>query len=390
MMPDLASRVSKYGTTIFTEINNLAAQYDTVDLGQGRPDFDTPPSVVAAAVDALQSGKYSQYAPGYGAPALCHAISDHVKRFYELDVDPNGGVLVTCGATEGIFAAIMGSIDPGDEVILIEPFYDIYVPCVEMSGGIPVYVPLQPPNWELNADALKAAFSERTRAIVINSPNNPTGRVFNAEERQLIADLCIQYDVICIADEVYEHMVYGDLSHTPLAILPGMFERTLTISSVAKTFSATGWKIGWVYGDPKLVTGVFRAHQLMSFAIHHPGQIGVAHALNLGDDYYHDLKTMYTKKRDLLVQGLNAASLPHFVPEGAFYIMADFSGVYNAGNDAAFVRHLISEIGVAGIPPSAFYSPDHQHMVANYVRFAFCKTDETIEAACERLLKLTR
>ncbi|MEO0564445.1 MAG: aminotransferase class I/II-fold pyridoxal phosphate-dependent enzyme, partial [Chloroflexota bacterium] len=247
-MPQLAQRVQKYGTTIFTEINNLAAQYDTVNLGQGKPDFDSPPEMVQAAVEALQSGAYSQYAPGPGAGALREAIAAHMSDVYGLSYDVDGGVIVTCGATEGLYAAIAGTIDVGDEVIVLEPFYDIYVPIIEMAGGVPVYVPLRVPDWTLDADALREAFSERTRAIVINTPNNPTGRTFTRSELESIAALCVEHDAVCIADSVYEHMTYDDAQHLPIASLTGMFERTLLISSVAKTYSATGWKTGWVVG----------------------------------------------------------------------------------------------------------------------------------------------
>ncbi len=386
-MPELAQKVRGFGTTIFTTINALAAEHDALNLGQGAPNFDTPPSVVQAAVDALQSGKYSQYANGWGAPVLREAVAAHAKRFYDMDIDPEGGVVVTCGATEGIFDALYGCIDPGDEVIVIEPFYDIYVPIITTAGGVPVYVPLQPPDWTLNEAALRSAFSDRTRAIIINTPNNPTGRMFSADELALIAELCIQHDAICISDEVYEHMVYDGAKQTPIGKLPGMFERNLRVSSVAKTFSATGWKIGWVTGHPDLIQGAWRAHQLVSFAIFHAGQVGVAHALSLPDDYYAELLESYTRKRALMMQGLDAAGLRYTVPQGAFYIMADFSDVFD-GDSMQFAQHLIREVGVASIPPGSFYCDDHRHIAQQYVRFAFCKTDDLLEAACEKLATL--
>lgn len=386
-MPQLAKRVQKYGTTIFTEINNLAAQYDTVNLGQGKPDYDGPESMIEAAVSAFRSGNFNQYAPGFGAPVLREAIADHARRFYGLALDTNGGIIVTCGATEAIYAAVAGSIDPGDEVIVIEPFYDIYVPSIEMAGGVPVYVPLDAPDWTLDADKLRAAFTERTRAIMINTPNNPTGRTFTRAELEAIAALCVEHDTLCIADEVYEHLTYDDAQHIPIATLAGMFERTISISSIAKTFSATGWKIGWVTGHPDIIAGVWRAHQLMAFAINHPSQIGAAHALHLGDDYYTELDATYQRKRVLMLQGLDAAGLRYTVPDGAFYVLADFSDVFD-GDDVAFVRHLITEIGVAAIPPSAFFSEAHKPLARNHVRFAYCKRNDSLEAACERLSKL--
>lgn len=386
-MPQLAKRVQKYGTTIFTEINNLAAQYETVNLGQGKPDYDGPQSMIEAAVSAFRSGNFNQYAPGFGAPVLREAIADHAQRFYGVDLNTNGGIIVTCGATEAIFAAVAGSIDPGDEVIVIEPFYDIYVPSIEMAGGTPVYVPLDAPDWTLDAEKLRAAFTGRTRAIMINTPNNPTGRTFTRAELETIAALCVEHDALCIADEVYEHLTYDNAQHIPISTLPGMFERTISISSIAKTFSATGWKIGWVTGHPDMIAGVWRAHQLMAFAINHPSQIGAAHALHLGDDYYAGLDEMYQRKRTLILQGLDAAGLRYTTPNGAFYVLADFSDVFD-GEDVAFVQHLITEIGVAAIPPSAFYSDSHKAIASHYVRFAYCKRDTSLEAACERLSKL--
>ncbi len=386
-MPTHANRVQGFGTTIFTAINALAEKHNCINLGQGAPNFDTPPEVVNALVEAMHSGKYSQYAHGKGAPALRQAIADHSARFYGTPLDPETQIVVTGGATEGLFDALYGSIDPGDEVIVIEPFYDIYVPIVETAGGKAVYVPLQPPEWTIDEAALRAAFNERTRAIVINTPNNPTGRVFSDEELNLITELCIQYDAICVSDEVYEHLTYDGVRHTPIGTLPGMAERNLRVSSMAKTFSATGWKIGWVTGPPDLIEGVWRAHQLTSFAIFHAGQIGAAHALNMADDYFTTFNAMYTRKRDLLLQGLDAAGLKTLHPQGAFYIMADFSDLHD-GDSMAFTEFLASEVGIACIPPGSFYSDDHRHIGNKHVRFAYCKTDDILEAACDKLATL--
>jgi N-succinyldiaminopimelate aminotransferase len=386
-MPTLANRMQGFGTTIFTTINALADEHNAINLGQGAPNFDTPPDVVQALVDAMHSGKYSQYANGWGAPVLRQAVADHSARFYDLTINPDTEVVVTVGATGGLFDALYGSIDPGDEVIVIEPFYDIYVPIIETAGGVVRYVPLQPPTWTIDEAALRAAFNERTRAIVINTPNNPTGRVFSNDELNLIADLCIQYDAICISDEVYEHLTYDGARHTPIATLPGMFERNLRVSSMAKTFSATGWKIGWVTGPANLMQGVWRAHQLTSFAIFHAGQMGAAHALNMADDYFNAFNALYDRKRDLLLEGLNAAGLKPLHPQGAFYIMADFSDLHDGGS-MAFTEFLASKVGVACIPPGSFYSDNHRHIGDKHVRFAYCKTDDVLEAACERLATL--
>lgn len=385
-MPQLAKRVQQFGTTVFAEINQLAAQYDTVDLGQGKPDYDSPPHLIEAAVQALQAGTNNQYPPGFGTLALREAVAQHAQRFYNMTIDPLTEVLITSGATGGLFASILGGIDPGDEVIVIEPFFDVYVPNILMAGGTPVYVPMHPPNWTLDPDELRAAFSDKTRAIIINSPNNPTGRVYTTDELQLIADLCIEHDALCISDEVYEHLTYDDAKHTPIATLPGMWERTLTISSSAKTFAATGWKIGWVIAPAPILTGTWRAHQLTTFAINHPAQLGVAHALNHTPNF-DDLAATYHHKRALLMQGLDAINMPYFTPEGAFYIMADFSNHFD-GDDLAFVKYLIQHVGVTAIPPASFFSPAHKKLAKNYVRFAFCKQDETLLEANERLQKL--
>jgi len=262
-MPTPAQRVSTFGTTIFTEINELAQKYNALNLGQGKPDFDTPTDVISHLVQALQAGKYNQYAPGQGTPSLRQAVADHAAGFYGMDIDATRGVIVTSGATEGIHAAVMGLVDAGDEVIVIEPVYDSYVPCIIMAHATPRYVPLHPPHWTIDPDELRAAFTAKTRALILNTPHNPTGRVFTREELTLIAELCIEHDVTVISDEVYEHMTFDPAKHIPIATLPGMFQRTVTISSSGKTFSATGWKVGWVYGHPDLVDGVGRAHQFI-------------------------------------------------------------------------------------------------------------------------------
>lgn len=381
-----ANRVAGFGTTVFAEINMLANEHQAVNLGQGRPDFDGPPEVIEAAMEAMRAG-HNQYPPGIGIPQMRQAVVDHAKRFYGMEFDPDKGVIITSGATEGDFAAILGLIDEGDEVILLEPYYDTYLSGVLMSGGIPVYVPMYPPEWTFDEQELRAAFNEKTRAIIINSPHNPTGKVFNRQELTIIADLCQEYDVIVITDEVYEHLTFGDHEHIPIGTLPGMFERTLRVSSAAKTFNVTGWKIGWVCGTPELVTGAWRIHQNVTFAVNHPGQFGVAAGLNLPDSYYEEYLAFYTAKRDLLLEGLNAGGIKATSPDGTFYVMADFSDVFE-GDDIEFTRHLIKEVGVACIPPSAFFSKQHKHLTHNHVRFSFCKTDDTLHAAAERLVKL--
>ena len=388
-MPSFANRVAAFGTTIFTEINQLAQQHQAVNLGQGRPDFDGPKAIVEAAVQALDSGKANQYAAAPGLPDLRQGIARHAGLFYDLDVDPDAGVIVTAGATQGIFSAIMGLIDPGDEVIVIEPYYDSYVPGVLMAGGRPVFVSMHPPNWTFVEEELRAAFNSKTRALLLNTPNNPTGRVYTRQELQLIASLCIEHDVIVISDEVYEHLIFEGHQHIAIASLDGMFERTVTVGSAGKTFGMTGWKIGWVYGHPDLIAGVWRAHQFIVFATNHPTQAAVTYAFTLGSSYYEEYQALYSHKRELVMQVIDAAGMSAIQPEGTYFIMGDFSQVYE-GDDVEFCKHLIERIGVATIPPSAFFSPHHKHLAENHVRFAFCKSDETLEQAAERMTKLRR
>jgi len=365
----------------------LAQQYNALNLGQGKPDFDTPPDIVAQLVQAAQAGGYNQYAPGSGTTSLRQAIASHAARFYNFEIDPIKGVVVTSGATEGIFSAILGLVDPGDEVIVIEPFYDSYMPNILMANAIPVCVPLHPPTWTLDADELRSAFSKKTRALILNTPQNPSGRVFTRQELTMIADLCIEYDVTVIADEVYEHLIFAPAQHIPIATLPGMFERTVTVSSAGKLFSMTGWKIGWVYGSPELVQAVLGAHQFVTFSVHHPSQESIAYALNLPDSYYETFQTMYEKKRQLILTALDGSGLKSYVPEGTYFVMADYTDVFD-GTPLEFTRYLTKDIGVSCIPPESFYSQDHAHIGHGNVRFAFCKSDEMLQEAGERLAKL--
>lgn len=388
-MPSSARRVATFGTTIFTEINMLAQQYNALNLGQGKPDFDAPSDVIGQLVEALQAGKYNQYAPGPGTVSLRKAVADHAARFYNMEIDPTSGVIVTAGATEGVLSAVLGLVDPGDEVIVIEPFYDSYVPDIIMAHATPVYVPLHPPTWTFDPDELRAAFHKNTRALILNTPQNPSGRVFTRQELTLIADLCIEHDVTVISDEVYEHLLFAGAQHIPIATLPGMFERTVTISSSGKSFNATGWKIGWVYGHPDLVEGVARAHQFVTFAVHHPTQEAVAYALNLPSTYFEEFQEMYEAKLKLMMSALDSGGFKYCVPEGTYFIMADYSAIFD-GTPVEFTRHLIKDIGVACIPPESFYSQEHAHVGSGYVRFSFCKSDELLRQAKKRLAQLRK
>jgi len=387
----MSQRVAGFGTTVFVEINNLARQHNAVNLGQGAPDFDGPPEVLAAAVAAV-NGALNQYAPGIGLPAVRAAIAKHAERFYGQKLNPDTDVLVTTGATEGVFAAILGLTDPGDEAIVFEPVYDTYVPNLVMAGVTPRYVPLHGDNWTFDPDALATAFNSRTRAIIVNTPHNPTGKVFSRDELRAIAELCQKHDVVAITDEVYEHILYDDALHTRLATLPGMHERTVTISSLGKTFSVTGWKIGWAIGPAPLVNAVNQAHQFITYAVASPLQAAAAAALNLPFSFYENLQSSYQARRDRLVDVLQKTGFKVFKPAGSYFVMVDWRAVAPAHvhDDMQFVQWLIRDVGVACIPASPFYQESDKHMGKHFARFAVCKKDETLAAAAERLSKLQR
>ncbi len=383
-----AQRVSTFGTTIFAEMSRLAVEHGAINLGQGFPDFDGPDPVKEAAIAALRAGD-NQYAVGIGQPALRRAIAAHAQRFYGQTVDPDAEITVTSGATEAIFSTLLGLVNPGDEVICLEPFYDSYVPNVIMAGGVPRFVALHPPDWSLDPGELAAAFNTRTRMIVINTPHNPTGKVFTEEELSLIAGLCREWNVIALADEVYEHIVFDGARHRRLAQLPDMADRTVTISSQGKTFSFTGWKLGWAIAPPDLTLGVRRAHQFITFASATPLQAAAVVALGLDDEYYQSLITNYQSKRDFLADILREAGFNVSPPQGTYFIMADFTPLGHS-DDVTFCRWLTTEVGVAAIPPTAFYSDEHKSIGRNWARFAFCKKQETLERAAQRLSKLRR
>ena len=388
-MRTISRRVAGFGTTIFVEINNLALQHGAVNLGQGAPDFDGPPEVLGAAVKAINSA-LNQYAPGIGLLAAREAIAQHAERFYGQKLNPQSEVLVTAGATEGVFAAILGLTDPGDEVIVFEPVYDTYVPDMVMAGVTPRYVPLRGDDWTFDPDELAKAFNPRSRAIIVNTPHNPTGKVYSRAELQAIAALCEKHDVIAITDEVYEHILYDDAIHTRLATLPGMQDRTVTISTLGKTFSVTGWKIGWALGSAALVNAVNQAHQFITYAVASPLQAAATTALNLPAEFFENLQKSFQAKRDVIFNALKNAGFKVFKPQGSYFIMVDWRGVApkRVEDDVQFAQWLIREVGVACIPPSAFYQESDKHLGKYLARFAVCKKDETLAAAAERLAKL--
>jgi N-succinyldiaminopimelate aminotransferase len=381
----LNSALAGMGTTIFAEMSALAVETGAVNLGQGFPDTDGPIEIAQAAADAVLSGRGNQYPPGPGIPELRSAISDHQKRFYGLDVDPDTEVLVTAGATEAIAAALLALLEPGDEVIALEPYYDSYAACIAMAGATRVPVTLRAPEFRPDLDALRDAITGRTRLILLNTPHNPTGMVATRAELTAIADLAIRHDLLVITDEVYEHQVF-DGEHIPIATLPGMRERTVTISSAGKTFSFTGWKIGWVTGTPELVTAVRTAKQFLTYVSGGPFQYAIATGLALPDAYYAGLAANLHRKRDLLGAGLRAAGFEVYLPQGTYFITTDI-GPLGESDGLAFCRQLPYRCGVVAVPNVVFY--DNQQAGRTQVRFAFCKRDEVLADAATRLRGLT-
>lgn len=386
--PRAAERVSRFGTSIFAEMSALAVQRGAVNLGQGFPDFAGPPWVKEAAAAAV-AADLNQYAPYQGLPRLREAVAATWAAHGWREVDPAREVTVTSGATEALFGAVQALLDPGDEAILFEPFYDAYVPDVTMAGGVARYVRLRPPDaahaaWWFDPEELRAAFTPRTRLLLLNSPHNPTGKVFTRAELGQIAALCIEHGVVVLADEVYDQLVFGGAAHVPVATLPGMWERTLTLNSTGKTFSVTGWKIGYAVGPAWLNDALRSAHQWITFATATPLQAAAAAALEgaLANGYYGQLRAEYAERYELLRSILEGAGLPTLPTEGSYFIMADIGGAGFA-SDADFCRWLIGEVGVAAIPPSAFYA--HPATAPLLARFCFAKKLETLRAAGERL-----
>jgi len=380
----LSERLTGVGMTIFAEMSALAVRTGSVNLGQGFPDTDGPQSVIDAAVDALRSGR-NQYAPGIGVPELRGAIAEHQQRWYDIELDPDTEVLVTTGATEALAAAFLALIDPGDEVIALEPYYDSYVAGIGMAGGRRVPVTLRAPDFRLDADALRAAVTPRTRLLLVNTPHNPTGTVLDDAELSAIAQVACAHDLLVVTDEVYEHLTFDGVAHRPLATYPGMRERTVTISSAGKTFSFTGWKVGWASGPAHLVAAVNTAKQFMTFTSGAPLQPAIAAALALPDDYYADFRTTLQGKRDRLCAGLAEVGFGVFVPQGTYFITTDVRPL-GFDDGLAFCRELPGRCGVVAVPHQVFY--DDIEAGRPMVRWAFCKRDEVLDEALRRLGRL--
>ena len=374
------------GTTIFAEMSALASATGSVNLGQGFPDTDGPPEIARAAAAAIMEGRGNQYPPGPGIGELRQAVAAHQKRFYGFDLDPDTQVLVTAGATEAIAAALIALLEPGDEAIAFEPYYDSYAACIAMAGAQRVPVTLRPPSFRPDLDALRAAITSRTRLILLNTPHNPTGAVFTPEEIAGIAALACEHDLLVVSDEVYEHMVYEG-SHLPIVSLPGMAERTVTISSAAKMFSFTGWKIGWVTGSPELVSAVRTVKQFLTYVTGGPFQYAIAEALALPDTFYDAISADLRVKRDFMCDGLARAGFEVYQPAGTYFITTDVRTLGHA-DGMEFCRELPRRAGVVAIPSSVFY--DDQVAGRSQVRFAFCKRQEVLAEALERLARAGR
>ncbi|MGH9045144.1 MAG: pyridoxal phosphate-dependent aminotransferase [Acidimicrobiales bacterium] len=378
-----AHRMDSFGTTIFAVMSALAQESGAVNLGQGFPDYDGPEEVISAAREALAAG-HNQYPPGRGVPQLRAAIADHQADRYGLAFDPDNQILVTAGATEALAAAILGLCAPGDEVVFFEPYYDAYPALAALAGARHRVVPLVPPQWTFDPAALEAAVSSRARLVVVNSPHNPTGKVFSALELDQIAQVCVSHDLVAVTDEVYEHLVF-DGSHIPLAAMDGMQERTITISSAAKTFSVTGWKIGWACGPGPLIDAVSRVKQFLTYASGTPLQHAVAVGLRLGDERLDALCRELRSKRDLLCSGLAEIGMKVFWPDSGYFTVADIASI--SGTDAmTFCMEAPRRFGVVAIPAQVFY--DSKDRAATHVRWAFCKRRETLEEGLLRLAKL--
>jgi len=377
-------KAASFTESVIRDFTRLADLHGAINLGQGFPDFAAPAQVKEAARRAIAED-HNQYPVTWGVPAFRDAIASTYERFYGMSVDPDLEVCVTCGSTEAMIATMLGLLNPGDEVVVFEPYYENYGPDAILSGAVPRMVTLRPPDWTFDEAELRAAFTDRTRAIVVNTPNNPTGKVFSREELSMIGELCERYDAFAITDEIYEHITYDGVSHVPIATIPGMEARTVTISALSKTYSVTGWRVGWAVAAPALMDGIRPVHDFLTVAAPAPLQIAGITALGLPDGYYSEARVEYAERRDTMMRVLGECGFVARPPAGAYYVMADISHL-GFDDDTAAARSLVEGIGVATVPGSSFFSDpaDGSHLL----RFAFCKQLETLEAAGERLRTL--
>ena len=381
----ISHKAEQFVESVIREMTRLALEHDAVNLSQGFPDFPAPDVLKKAAAEAVLAD-INQYAITWGAKNFRDALVEKTKRFMGIDIDPEREITVACGSTEAMIDVLLAVINTGDEVIVFEPFYENYGPDAILAGAVPRYVTLHEPDWTFDPDSLASAFNSRTRAIIVNSPNNPTGKVFNRNELTAIAELCLKWNVLAITDEFYEHIIYDDVEHIPMATLDGMSDRTITISGASKTFAVTGWRIGTTVAHPVLSDAIRKVHDFLTVGAAAPLQEGVADGLEmLPDSYYAELGDLYGRKRDLFYPALIEAGFKCYKPEGAYYVLADFSDLSDLPDDE-FSFWLTSEIGVAPVPGSSFYSDpqDGRHLA----RFAFCKTEDLLEEAAERLITI--
>ncbi|MFA6212404.1 MAG: aminotransferase class I/II-fold pyridoxal phosphate-dependent enzyme [Candidatus Obscuribacterales bacterium] len=380
-----SNRANQFQESVIREMSRLSAQHQAVNLAQGLPDFPCPPELKEAVTRAVFDD-VNQYAITWGDKFLRAAITEQTKKFTGLTIEPETDITVCCGATEAMVATMLALVDPGDEVVVFEPFYENYGPDSILCGAVPRYVKLHAPDWTFDEDELAKAFNENTRAIIINTPHNPTGKVFNLKEMTAIANLCQKYNVLALTDEIYEHILYDGAKHVSMAALPGMADLTVTINSLSKTYSVTGWRVGWAIAKPELTLPIRKVHDFLTVGSPAPLQRAAVTAINMPDKYYDELKSKYAERRTMMLDILDGVGIPYYKPEGAYYAFCDISGL-GFKSDMDFTKYLVKDIGVAVVPGGSFFGPDAENR-HNYVRFCFSRKEETMLAAKERLKKL--